>query len=62
MAKGFIQGAIKHPGALTAKAKAANMSIYAFAVAHQHDGDQTGAQARFYLHVLKKVHHKKKKK
>jgi hypothetical protein len=49
----FIQSAIKHPGALTAKAKAAGQSVYEFAVAHQHDSGQTGDQARFYLKVLK---------
>ena len=53
MAKNFIKGAIKRPGALTAKAKAAGMSIDAFARAHQHDGDLTGQQSRFYLKVLK---------
>ncbi len=30
MAKKWIQGAIKHPGALTRKAKAAGMSVAAF--------------------------------
>ena len=30
MAKKWIAGAIKHPGALTAKAKAAGMSLAAF--------------------------------
>jgi hypothetical protein len=30
MAKKWIQGAIKHPGALTRKAKAADMSLSAF--------------------------------
>jgi hypothetical protein len=30
MAKKWIQSAIKHPGALTAKAKAAGMSLAAF--------------------------------
>lgn len=50
----FIQQAIKRPGALTAKAKAAGMSVYQFAQAHQHDGDVTGQEARFYLQVLRK--------
>jgi hypothetical protein len=53
-AKHFIAGAIKHPGALTRKAKAAGMSINAYAEAHKHDPGQTGRQARFYLGVLKK--------
>jgi len=51
----FIKSAIKHPGALTRKAQAAGMSISEFAHAHEHDGDQTGRQARFYLQVLRKV-------
>ena len=54
MAKNFIQAAIKHPGALTMKAKAAGMSIDAYAHAHEHDPGQTGKQARFYLYVLAK--------
>lgn len=53
MAEKFIAGAIKRPGALTAKAKAAGMSIDAFAAAHRHDKGVTGDQARFYLGVLK---------
>lgn len=51
----FIAGAIKRPGALTAKAKAAGMSVYQFAVAHQHDSGVTGNEARFYLNVLRKA-------
>lgn len=50
----FIQGAIKRPGALTAKAKAAGQSVYQFAVTHQHDKGVTGDEARFYLNVLRK--------
>lgn len=49
----FIKGAIKRPGALTAKAKAAGMTVDAFARAHQHDPGLTGQQARFYLFTLK---------
>lgn len=37
MAKKWIQGAIKHPGALTAKAKAAGMSLAAFMAAPHKD-------------------------
>ena len=51
--KKFIKQAIKRPGALTAKAKAAGMSIDAFARAHQSDSGLTGYQSRFYLKVLK---------
>lgn len=50
----FIAGAIKRPGALTAKAKAAGMSVYQFAVAHQHDSGVTGDECRFYLEVLRR--------
>lgn len=50
----FIQKAIKHPGALTAKAKAAGMGTQEFARAHKGDKNQTGRQARFAL-VLNKV-------
>lgn len=46
MAKKFIQKAIKHPGALTRKAKAAGMSTMAFAEAHDEDEGTTGRQAR----------------
>jgi hypothetical protein len=53
--KKFIQDAIKRPGALTRKAKAAGQSVAAFARAHAHDSGLTGQQARFYLNVLRKV-------
>lgn len=49
----FIKQAIKRPGALTAKAKAAGQTVDEFARAHQHDKGQTGDEARFYLSVLK---------
>jgi hypothetical protein len=45
---------MKHPGALTRKAKAAGMSIDEFAGKHLHDHDDTGVQARLYINVLKK--------
>lgn len=51
----FIQGAIKRPGALTAKAKQAGMSVAAFARKHQHDPGVTGDECRFYLNVLAKA-------
>lgn len=51
----FIKKAIKRPGALTAKAKAAGQSINAFATGHQHDAGVTGDESRFYLNVLHKV-------
>jgi hypothetical protein len=49
MAKKFIKAAIKHPGALTKKAKAAGQSPMAFARAHKADKGQTGRQARFAI-------------
>lgn len=52
MAKKFIQGAIKRPGALTAKAKEAGMSVAEFAAAHRHDKGLTGSQSRFYFTLM----------
>lgn len=59
MAKNFIQGAIKHKGALTAKAKAAGMSVAQYA-AHPPKGisTQTKREINFYK-VLNKVRPKK---
>lgn len=54
--KKWIKGAIKHPGALTAKAKAAGMSPMEFARKHQHDSGTTGRQARLAM-TLQKMHH-----
>ena len=51
----IIAGAIKRPGALTAKAKVAGTSIDAFARAHQNDPGVTGSESRFYLNVLAKA-------
>ena len=53
--KNFIQDAIKRPGALTRKAKAAGQGVAEFARAHAGDSGLTGQQARFYLNVLRKV-------
>lgn len=51
----WIQKAIKHPGALTKKAKAAGQSTQAFAKAHAHDKGTTGKQARL-AQTLSKMH------
>lgn len=59
MADTFIQTAIKRPGALTAKAKGAGMTVDAYARAHQHDTGLTGDQARFYLNVLRKANRRR---
>lgn len=42
-----IKKAIKRPGALMAKAKAAGMGTQAFARKHAHDPGLTGQQSRF---------------
>lgn len=47
--KHFIARAIKHPGALTRKARAAGESPMQFAEQHKHDSGQTGRQARFAI-------------
>ena len=46
MAKNWIKGAIKHPGALKAKAQKAGESTRDYAKQHAGDGGQTGRQAR----------------
>lgn len=43
--KNWIAGAVKRPGALTRKAKAAGMGVQEFATKHQHDSGRTGKQA-----------------
>jgi hypothetical protein len=53
MAEEFIAGAVKRPGALTARAKAAGMTVDAYASAHRNDKGLAGQQSRFYLDVLK---------
>lgn len=58
MAKNWIKGAIKHPGALTASAKKAGMSPMAFASEHKHDSGTTGKRARLAL-VLRGLRKKK---
>jgi len=50
---------IKRPGALTAKAKRAGMSLSAFEQKHKRDKDLTGKQARFAINA-KKFHHGKR--
>jgi hypothetical protein len=55
MAKNWIKGAIKHPGALTKKAHAIGMSPMAYAKAHKGASGTTGKQARLAL-TLRKFH------
>ena len=49
----FIQGAIKHPGALTAQAQHAGESPMEFARKHAHDPGTTGKRARLALTLRK---------
>lgn len=49
MAKNWIAGAIKKPGALTAQAKKAGMSPMAFARKNKGKKGKTGARARLAL-------------
>lgn len=51
----WIQGAIKHPGALTKKAKKAGESPMEFAKEHMHAPGTTGKQARLAM-TLRKMH------
>jgi len=44
--KNWIKGAIKHPGALKAKAEAAGETTKEFASKHAGDSGKTGAQSR----------------
>jgi hypothetical protein len=53
MAKKWIQGAIKRPGALTAKAKKAGQTPMGFASQHKNDPGRTGKQARLALTLRK---------
>ena len=52
--KRWIQGAIKRPGALTRKAKAAGMTVQAFARAKRKAPGRLGKQARLAI-TLKKI-------
>lgn len=51
--KKWISKAIKHPGALTAQAKAAGKSPMAFAEEHKGDSGVTGKRARLALTLRK---------
>ena len=56
MAKKWIAGAIKHPGALTRSAKKAGESPMEFAHEHAHDSGTTGKRARLAI-TLRGFHH-----
>ena len=57
--KRWIQKANIKRGALTAKAKAAGMSVRAYAQAHKSDKGVTGRQARLALTLMKMSKRKK---
>jgi hypothetical protein len=57
--KKWMQKAVKRPGALSAKAKRAGMSVQAYAQKHKHDSGVTGEEARFAV-TAKKVAKKRK--
>jgi hypothetical protein len=58
--KKWIQGAVKRPGALTAKAKKAGMGVQEYARKHAKDKGRTGQQARL-ARTFKKMATKRKK-
>lgn len=58
----FLKKAIKRPGAMTAKAKAAGQSNYEYAQSKQHASGTDGDEARLYMNVLRKVGPKSRKK
>ena len=58
--KNFIQGAIKRPGALTAKAKKVGESPMEFAQEHRETPGTTGKESRFAL-MLRGLAGKRKK-
>lgn len=55
MAKNWISGAIKHPGAMTAAAKREGVSNSAYEQEHKGDSDKAGERARLAL-ILKGLH------
>lgn len=58
--KNFIQGAIKHPGALTAQAMMEGESPMEYAQEHMHDSGTTGKRSRLAL-TLRKLSKRKKR-
>jgi hypothetical protein len=51
MAKNWIKGAIKHPGAEKAAAKRAGKSTHEFMEEHKGDSGKSGARARLGLRL-----------
>lgn len=58
----WMQGAVKRPGALKRKARAAGESTMAYARAHKHSPGRTGKQARLALTFSKFRKHGRKHK
>lgn len=56
MAKDWIQGAVKHSGAMTAAAKSEGVSNSSYESEHQHDSGKAGDWARLAI-VLKGLKH-----
>lgn len=54
MAKKWMAGAVKRPGALTKKAKREGDSPMEFAREHYHSKGRTGQQARFAVNAQKR--------
>ena len=55
-----IKKAIKRPGDLTRRAKAAGMTVLQFATKHRNDSGLVGQQSRFYLNTLRPLSRKSK--
>jgi hypothetical protein len=56
MVKHWVHGAIKRPGALTRKAKAAGETVAEFSQKHKHDSGRTGDQSRLAITMRKFKH------
>ena len=53
MAKNWIKGAIKHPGAMTAAAKREGVSNAKYEQEHKHDSGTAGKRARLAITLSK---------
>lgn len=56
MAKNWIQGAIKHPGAEKRAAKRAGESTHEYMESHKNDSGKSGARARLGLRLSAMSH------
>jgi len=62
MAKKWIKGAIKHPGAFTKKAKAAGMSVTAYANKVTKKGSKASTQTKRQANLAKTLGRMRKRK